>query len=288
MIRGGAHKTASTHFERSLSELGPLLEKRKIAVLPPAVMYDPIEQITNKVVSGVHPDTVREDMTAALAELAPGAETILMFDENLLGGTQSNLLFDEGCLYPWAGRRLKRFKSVLPEEAKVRVGLATRNLATFLPSAYGESLHHGPYVPFDTYLNPELLPSLSWANLVERLREAMECPVFVWRFEDYPEVGTAVVNEILGRGLSTKFSTARAPDRVGLSARAIEEIEKAHRNKKAKPDAKKLRQTYPKSVLYPGFKPFASEIVEELSTRYDADFAEMAEMRRVSLIARTG
>jgi len=279
----GAHKTASTHFERALSAHAELFAKRDAAVVGPKGLREAFGPLVAEAKDGGDLGALRGRAAEILARMAPGSDTLFLCDENLLGGTEPKMLFGEGGLYPWAGRRLARFKSLFPE-AKVRLALATRNLGTFLPSAYGEALHHAPYAPFEAYLAGVDKASLSWAELVSRLRAEVEVPVYVWRYEDYPHVAQSIVHELLGRGVSTKFEVTEAPSRVGLSAAAIDQLAKAKLQKKRRPDLAELKRSYPKSVLYPGLKPFSEADLEAFSMRYAEDFAQLEEMRRVTVL----
>ena len=280
----GAHKTASTHFFRCLERAKPLLKRKSIAVISPSAMYDPIEQITNTVLTGTPRDDVQRTLTEELRKLAGGAETLLMFDENLLGGTIPNLLLSEDKLYPWAERRMTRFRSVLPVDSHVFLAMAIRDLSSFLPSAYGECLHHQAFQEFSEFVGETRLADLQWSELVERLLKAADCPVFLWRYEEYPSVARELLAQLLGSQFAHAVNLNRPPERRGLSDRAINKIRRAHELGLPKPKMLQLRRQFPKSMLFPAFQPFDEDELNGFAHLYAQDWKRLSAMENVHTI----
>ncbi|MEO0486229.1 MAG: hypothetical protein AAF092_09985 [Pseudomonadota bacterium] len=279
----GAHKTASTHFQRILTSQPGRLARAGTVVIPPKVVRREIMPLVDRARGIAFPARIKAELADTLARLAPGAGRILICDENLLGGTEPRMLLRGGALYPWGPARVGRLLSLLPP-AEVRVALALRSMATFLPSAYAENLFHFPYVTFDAFLEDADPAALSWHDLLVRMREETDAKVTLWRYEDYPAVAPAALGALLGRGVAADLEIPSQPARVGLSAEAIEEVARADGKGNPVPKLGALKKTFPKGSRFHAFQPFATANARALEDIYCADMAKIWAMSGVQVL----
>lgn len=217
----GAHKTASTHIQNSLQEAAPALAEHGIALMMPKITRDLLQPLAYELRDHGASDALRARAARVLADHAPGASHLIIMDENILGGTKLHMLFGDGILYPWAQRRLGNLMALFPR-AQIHVGLAIRDLVSFLPSAWSEELSHIPApIPFETFMQGVDAPALRWSELVERLAACAPDRFFLWRYEDYTRDPAPVFQALLGTqaGLVPRLKKRFRP---GLSAPAAQ------------------------------------------------------------------
>ena len=274
----GAHKTASTHLQRTLRRNAGRLAKRGVVFIGPNEVRTHLTPLTYRLRDGEPADDLGSKAAAAIAPLIDGAEVVLIADENILGGTEARMLFRKGRLYPWGPGRLGRVLKLLPE-GKHHIALAIRHQATFLVSNYAESLHHTAYQSFEDYLALAKPHRLSWSRFIDRLRvETGDIPLTIWRYEDYPSVVRSVFSRLIGDGLAQKLEV---PDRVihpGLSARAVEALAAGET------DIAALKKRFPKSPEYPALSLWTEEERARLGTLYARDLEQLSQMKGIRLI----
>ncbi len=280
----GAHKTASTHLQRSLQDAEALLRQRGIGLLVPKFVRREILPLTYRLRDGEVPAALRAQAEAAIRGAVGTPERLVVMDENIIGGSGAAMLMKGERLYPWAAGRLARLLALMPEGRR-QVGMAIRGQAGFLVSMHAESLHHGAYCGFRDYLGGGRPEALSWAEMVGRLRDAIApVPVTLWRYEDYPAVFGRVTAAFLGA--AAQSVTARPePERVGLSAAAITALGAEVAAGRGGPETlARLKRAYPKSEARPGPAPWSDEERAALEARYAADLTELASMEGVTLL----
>lgn len=283
LVLCGAHKTASTHLQRTLLKNKARLARAGAAVIMPKTVRAEIMPLVDRARGIDFPAQIKAELAATLAALAPGAKTVIICDENLLGGTDARMGFRGGRLYPWGAPRVARLLRILPAVPK-RLAFGLRSMATFLPSAYAETLYHFDYQTFPNYLEGVDPGSLSWADLALRIREETEVPMTLWRFEDYPETLRAIVGDLLGHGVARDLVVDHAPARVGLSSAAVTEIARAHASGVEKPELTALKKALPKSASSPGLAPFSDREIAALNALYAADIQAISALPKVRVI----
>lgn len=284
----GAHKTASTHFQRSLHRAEARLRRRGVGLLMPRFVRREILPLTYPLRDGAAAAPLRARVAEAIAAEVGAPDILVVMDENIIGGSQAPMLMDGDRLYPWAAGRLARVLALLPEGRR-HVGMALRGRAEFLVSMHGESLHHTAYCDFRAYLGTTRPEALSWADLAARLRDAVApVPITLWRYEDYPAVFDRIAAAMLGPA-AADVTPRRAPARVGPSAAAIAALGARAAAGRADPGVfARLKRAYPKSAEHPGPAPWSAAERAALQARYGDDLSLLGQTPGVTLLAPSG
>jgi len=277
----GAHKTASTHLQNALTDHDEALRGQGIACVDLVYFREHLSPLLWQMQHGGDRDAARGEANRILTEYADGASCLIVSEENLLGrAVRPNAV---NRFYPECEANLLNFLDVL-DAPPARLFLATRCLETYLVSAYVERLRHSWVEGFSAFLAGTRPHLLSWARLTARLIEASGgLPVTVWRYEDYRDIGPEVARELTGMDVPLSDRMVRR----GLSARGVEEVEKAGRAGRdvvAEKLVDKLVRKYPKGADWPAYDPWSEDERAGLRERYASDFARLGEMEGVTLI----
>ncbi|MGB8622705.1 MAG: hypothetical protein WCD16_07790 [Paracoccaceae bacterium] len=203
----GAHRTASTALERSLSRNAGILRGEGLAIRPPKTM----RRIPGfPAVRELHRHS-REDAQAK-AELAQvaralrqsfdeadqaGAGRLLISEENMIGLMAQNLR--RKTFYGDARARLAAYAHVLPQ-APVRVGLGIRGYAGFWRSSYLHVLRRRSLLPFPEYAAKLAGARRGWLDLVDAVAAAFPgAEILVWTQEGLEGRVTQTACRLIGR-----------------------------------------------------------------------------------------
>lgn len=279
-LLAGAHKTASTHLQSTLLAQRARLADEGVGLIGPREVRAHLRAAMQP--TGLAAAETRALAQAAFAQLCPGARHIVVMEENTLGATfRPFLLGPKGLLYPFAGKRLGEAWSAFAGR-ELRLGLAIRNPATFLPSCWSEQLLHGEWQSFRDYVQgvPPGVPR--WSSLVNRVL-AVQPELSFWTYEDYPAVLPQIIDWATGlAGFGAACPPHAERPRPGLSAKAAEIL---HRKMAAEPsrDHKRMaRRARWAAPLGPGIAPFRPWTEAERS-RLDAAYAE--DLRALATLA---
>lgn len=184
-LLAGAHETGAAHLHETLLSVRGRLAAEGIGVLGPREVRQHLRIALQP--EGRSAAEVTALARAALDRLCPGARHIVVMEENTLGSiARAQSLGDNGLLYPFAARRLRTALAAFGG-AEVRVGLAIRNPASFLPACWAEQLRTGPWQSFRDFATgfPPILPRWLW--LAYRMLPVCT-GLTIWKYEDYPAV----------------------------------------------------------------------------------------------------
>lgn len=153
VIHIGTHKTATTSLQSFLGQ-------RQKALLQCGVRYIPLKQMRSDVTPLIC--NLSGSSRRALAGLidAMPQRTLLLSDENILGGSGD---IPSGALYIYARNRIE----MLCEEQSNRtvdIVLAIRSPGSFITSMYSEHIRHSTFIDFDDYISVFDVGSLSYAR----------------------------------------------------------------------------------------------------------------------------
>ncbi|MFD2174387.1 hypothetical protein [Rhodobacter lacus] len=273
----GAHKTASTHLQTTLLSVRERLAEEGVGVVGPREVREflrPAMQPENRSL----PEVVAL-ARAALSQLCPGARHVVVMEENTLGVTTRNLLLgDGGLIYPFATRRLREALACF-NGAEVRVGLAIRDPARFLPSCWSEHLLIAPWQPFRSYVAgiPPDLPRWLW--LTNRMLQATD-DLTIWTYEDYPAVLPQIIDWATGlKGFGATVTPYELEPRPGLSQRAAEIV---HARMAEDPGRdhkmvlRRARRAAPIGPDNPRFAPWTPDELALFADSYAEDLLELA------------
>ena len=278
----GAHKTASSHLQQSLLDAAPALTARGVAILPPKLIRADLTPVSALVRDGISPE-IGQGAGAAFLSLHGGtAPTVVLMDENILGSTDRKMLMRKTRLYPWAHHRLGRIITLFPGH-EIEIGLAIRSPATFLPSCWSESLHHGPFEPFRRFTKGVDPLALRWSALAQRLHQAApHARIIAWRYEDYPQVFPQVTTRLLGPDAGAQVTPVDRIMRPGLSAEAAHWL--GQQEAPDKDTVLAARKRFPKTETTPGLDPWTAADHAAMAASYADDTAALATCPHVELV----
>lgn len=193
----GAHKTASTHVQRSLVRNEDLLRAHGVRFLGPRYLRRAPHHMYD--LFGLRPSGgLRDGLSGAeqVARLADGADRLVLSEENMLG--QALTEGNPAMLYPAAGFRVERFvQTVAP--CPVTLFLSVREPCRWLASLYAQRVCAGEVREFKDYSAEHPPSAMRWSDLAARLTEVEGIKgLVVWRYEDYPAVSAPVFRRMLG------------------------------------------------------------------------------------------
>jgi hypothetical protein len=282
VILAGAHKTASSHLQHSLIGAQDSLRDHGVAVIGPKAMRQDLTPFSQLLRDGMTPEIVTAGANGFLEHYAGQADTVVLMDENILGGTDRKMLMRKSRLYPWAPRRVSRLLQLF-EGHRVEFAMAVRNPATFLPSCWSESLHHGRYATFREFLQ-DFDPSKGiWSGLIDRIQAvAPEARLTLWRYEDYEALNTALYASLLKPDVANLITPDPTIRRPGLSALAAEWFQaQPNRDKETVQEA---RKRFPKTGPDTAYIPWNEEERVTITRAYDRDIAKLTKRDDVSVL----
>lgn len=282
VILVGAHKTASSHLQHSLLGSQRALAEHGIAVIGPKTMRQDLTPMTRLIRDGMTPEVVQAAGHAFLDYHGGDAETIVLMDENILGGTERKMLLRRARIYPNAPYRIKRLTKIF-EGHNLQIGLATRNPASFLPSCWGESLRHGETGNFEDYV-ADFDPTLKiWTGLLQRVaKRTGDIPITLWRYEDYRTLGPALFTQLFKKDVTEAVTPEAEVRRPGLSQRAADWFQAQEKRNKA--TSREARRLFPKEGGEKAFSPWSDEQIATLTESYERDIAKAQTIDSVALV----
>lgn len=280
----GAHKTASTHFARLLRRNGSACDKAGLA--------RPRKEIIRRILtpSLSLPGRVVETQfveSTVLQQLKSDHKRVVISEENIIGNCKA-LLGSNG-FYPRARKRLKNALKILNAD-DFAVFLAIRNPATFVVSAYGETIRSHGYMDFKEYLNDTELTKLRWTKLLRVIKEEIgDTPIYVWTFENYDVNKSKLLELVLNLNDETKLNLESNNQlvRVGLSGRAIEEMCRKEIDvgkKLSQDEIDKIMEEYPKSDEFPAPDYWTEDQRLLLNKSYQKDIRQIQKLPGVQFL----
>ena len=206
-IHLGAHKTATTHLQETLTAVRSELAAQGVDYIPNQLVRRrklaqtlwqrrPIARLP--IVGTAH---MRDAIEAAVAPLRIGPEVVVLSEENIVGVPEHILAVP---FYPQVGVNVARLAS-LASRAEVMFFLSIRSYDTLLPSAYVETLKHAPPPPggFRRCAGAAARPSrragsTSCRGSAPRRRRS---PCGFWRQEDYRANAREIMEAVCGCSL---------------------------------------------------------------------------------------
>ena len=281
-IHIGAHKTATTHLQETLTAVRGELAERGIDFIPNQLVRRqklaqtlwrrrPIARLP--IVGAVH---MRDAIEAVVEPLRIGPEVVVLSEENIIGVPEQILAMP---FYPQAAQSVTRLAS-LASRAEMLLFLSIRSYDTLLPSAYAESLKHAPPPPggFGGARARLLASPPSWFDLVSRIREAApEITLRIWRQEDYRANARAIMEEVCGAALGALPEISDPTWTRSPSAAAIAAVEALPADLAPAERFTRVREIF--AAAEPGadrFRPFGPAERQRLRADYEADLERIA------------
>lgn len=229
-IHLGAHKTATTHLQETLSVLRPELAAQGVDFLVNRDLRDQgfARAVLNPGrlqarVPFLRRNAMQRLLERDLADLRTGPARVVISEENLLGSVRRALT---GTVYPRAGIAVAMLAN-LARDADMTFFLSVRSFDKFLPSAYAETLKWGPPPEggFEAVRRAAEQAPPSWFGLFERLRHAAGgVPIRIWRQEDYRDHKAEIMHAFCGCDIP---ALPEVPDPAWTSSPSADAITRA-------------------------------------------------------------
>lgn len=283
----GAHKTATTHFQRSVLDKRPAVTRHGVQFYGPAQLRKPGQSLADRFGLDVfeRPVAPDADPEAALADLIKRGHRLVLSEENFVGTLQNRWGNIEMPLYPRAPERIAALaETIAPQGLEIFIGI--RNATRFMTSAYGQVLLGGQIVPVEAFRRANPIPGIDWAELVSRLRATPGVArVTVWRYEDYTALFPTITAAMLGRVAAAEVQPLPKRVHSGLSFAAVEATYNWHNAGERGPIAALARTTYPIGPDAPRFDAFTLDEHSASDAQYVAQWAAIQEMDGVTALA---
>lgn len=180
----GAHKTASTWLQATLTEQNHYLAENGIAFIGPRQLRDMTKSANFTAFFQTHID--------------PSAQHVILSDENLLGAPRGTV--ESATLYPEAQHNLTRLRGWLGVEPR-EIYLSIRDYADFFPSIIGQFLASHPRVEadFDGMRDLFRQSETSWITVIETVLAVFpNSKLFLWRYRDLHQIAPELMHHMLG------------------------------------------------------------------------------------------
>lgn len=286
----GAHKTASTHLQRSLDSNATLLVQSKVKFRGPMDLRPPKRSLENRFgLTDATKARSSESLEAELAALADGAKRLVISEENILGPMWK---IKKGKrvppLYPLSDSRLE---NLIPSfrGCPFSLFLAIRNPADLIASAYSQSLSVGKIEPFREFAEGMTFPDVRWSNVVRRLSLVPEVTeIYVWRYEDYPDNFVRIMRKLVGWKLGRQVAPIQDRVHSGMSTKAVEfvleNVSPSDSREQQRALAVAARSEFPVSAENPRNAPWTAQEMASAATSYASDFRDVAKLENVKVI----
>ncbi len=195
----GAHKTATTHLQRSLLDADTALRAEGVQFHGPrSFRWGEPSLLERFRIAGEPNGPVRAIDPRALAKLANGAERLILSEENFPGTLMNENGRLRRPLYPDGPRRIAELAVRMPE-VPVDLYLSIRQPTALLNSAFSQRLHGRRDITLEDFLRRNAIALVDWVSLVTRLRAAPGVRTLtLWCYEDYTVLFPQIVTELTG------------------------------------------------------------------------------------------
>jgi len=242
----GAHKTATTHLQRSLSAAKEMLIVNGVRYYGPDYFRRTGRSIDRMFgIGGTDGPPPRRTPAAQLAFLAKGAEHVLLSEENFIGGFDAPDNQGAPGFYAAAEHRVTALVRQV-DDIRLRLFLGVRDPADFLTSAYSQSLLTGRIATPRRFRAGHPLAAVDWADLVARLRAVRGVRhIYVWRFEDHAEIAPLVLRRMMPGPVGRQVGLIDRRVNAALSARALADVLARHKAGETGGLAEMARRAFP-------------------------------------------
>lgn len=219
----GPHQTGATALQDSFVSARDPLRAEGVGLITGAEVRDHLRLALQP--EGRSTTEVKALTRAALDRLCPGARHVVVIEENTLGTlARPQFLGESGILYLFAAKRLRDALAAFGG-AEVRVGLAIRHPASFLPACWAEQLRQAPWQSFQEFAAALPPAGLRWLWLVNRMLPVCST-LTLWSAEDLPALRPQLIDWATGlRGFGATLGLPDLPPAAPLSHRAITQLE---------------------------------------------------------------
>lgn len=271
----GAHKTATSHLQRSLQGQRANLAAKGVAFYGPHQLRAEGERLMGRFSLKYHDQT--DQSRRSLTEMAQGAHRLVISEENYIGTLQRTPGRIAFPLYPHAADRISALaRQAAPQGLDVFLGI--RQPTSFLTSAYGQVLMGGDAIPLATFKRINPVARINWPDLVGRIRQSAGVRTLtVWRHEDYPRLFPRIVAALLGADIPVD-----PVDEIVHRGLSVEAVQATLKGKV--PDALAARDAFPVGPTRPAFQAYGRWAQLRAELAYRTQLRQIAAMPGVTLL----
>jgi hypothetical protein len=281
----GAHKTASTHLQRSIMAALPL---DGVTFAGPRMLRGRGKSLPEQFGFPLDPDDAEvSDLTPhdALIELADGSDRLVLSEETFAGKMQRGWGRIPTPLYFTAPQRVEKFAHIIAEAGgpQIDLCLGMRNPTDYLGSAYSQILNGNRVILPEKYRAKNPFTIVDWADYCTRLRATPGVrSLTVWRFEDYADLFAQICVAMAGTAQITPL-----PDRIQqrLSEKAVAAILLA-RHLTGPEFIHKAAQTFPIDPDNPPYDLYDARTHADSQAFYAEQCAAIAAMPAVTFLQK--
>lgn len=282
----GAHKTASSHLQRSILEHREELIAADIRAYGPEYLRDRGRSIP--ALFGLSPwrgrSVPRRAPLEQLAFLAKDGTRVLLTEENFLGALINR---DGGLalpLYHDAAERVAALVEALPG-VTIRLFMGIRAPDRFLESAYSQTLFAGQFQQPDAFAAAHPVQVVDWLGIFQRLSDIEGlAEITVWRHEDYHLLFSAIMRRMLRWSMGRQIRPIDETIHAGLSARALQEVIADAAEGKVGDLAVAARRRFPVGPEYPRFSLYSEKERQAAQDDYDRQVAAIRKLPKVTVL----
>ncbi|PUB11501.1 hypothetical protein [Yoonia sediminilitoris] len=284
----GAHKTATSHLQRSLEHSSDALADVGVRYYGPKHFRLPgrtIPALFGKkppAKENLRKRTPREQVD----RMRKGGHRLVLSEENFIGvlNTPRRRMVERR--YPHAAQRI----SDLAESMDVGgfdILLGVRQSTSFLNSAYCQMLMGGKVTPVDDFKRLNPLSGVDWQALVAELRQATGVKrLLVWQYEDYGMVFDQISAGLVGHDHAELVQPHRKRIHVSLSGQAVSKLQDlaGTGHQQIEQSAADLSRQHPVSEAFPPFDCFSEDTHRAAAETYASQIDAIGAMDGVTLL----
>lgn len=281
----GAHKTASSHLQNVLYRNREMLSDEGIRVYGPGFLRRNGRSLPAMFgLSWSENPQPRRNARAQLKFLAKGRKRLVFTEENFAGSLADSDGRTPLPIYPSGPERVAELVTAWAP-VKTRLFIAIRNPASYMASAYSQTLFGGANVGPRTFRARNDWRLIDWADYVAKLRTIPALSeIYVWRQEDYDLTKRLILRRLLGWNVGPKVDIVEGRVNQGLSAHAVRQTLQWAREGKTGKLAHDARKALPVSAQHKPFSLYASSTLAAAQSIYDDQFARIQAMNGVRVL----
>ncbi|MBQ2261761.1 MAG: hypothetical protein II336_10360 [Loktanella sp.] len=275
----GAHKTATSHLQRSFQAHAAALDALGICYLGPDHLRQPGRSVA--ALFGLKPGSA--GLSGEVAALRQTRQRLILSEENYIGaliGPRGKPMIQR---YPDAGPRVHAVAQALGQ--KIDVFLTIRRPTAFLNSAYCQQLMGGRVVRMAKFRQDNPTGAVDWGDLVARLRAMPGIgELVVWCYEDYAAHFAKICARLLGPEAAALVAPLDERIHSSLSAAAVAEVLHRHALREIGDLGLAARRLLPVEAGFPPFDGFRPAEHAASDAVYLDQIAAIAAMPGVTLL----
>jgi hypothetical protein len=276
----GAHKTATSHLQRSMLLASDDLADQGVRYYGPDHFRLPGRTIS--ALFGLRARRAKRPPQDQLALMRKGADRIVFSEENFIGTLAHTISRDIEFGYPNANIKIAQLARAL--DRPIDLFLCLRNPTALINSVYSQLLRGNKIMPFDAFKAMVPMARGDWADLVTRLRETPGVGrLVVWTYEDYAALFDDICMEMLGAHISPVAHHVNPR----LSVQAVAQILKMHKAGSTGDLAKEAAKAFPVEQGFTRFDGFSDREHDFADMTYRAQVDAIRQMPGVTLLSLT-